>query len=126
MGIATVTSGSAPTVQRDGGQVPAQTVSATPSFEAQKAAVAEAATQAPSLDQATQAVKQVNDAFTQNGQNLHAFIEKDKATGIDVVKIQDKNTKEVISQFPSKAIIAMAAAMEQALEKRGHMMDVSA
>jgi len=83
-------------------------------------------TQAPSSEQVAQAVKQVNDAFAQNGQNLYAAIEKDKATGIDVVKVLDKNTEEVISQFPSKAIIGLAEAISESLAKKGQMINISA
>ena len=40
----------------------------------------------PSQNQLTQAIKQVNAAFSQGGQNLYASFEKDKLTGIHVVK----------------------------------------
>lgn len=105
-----------------------QAVFTTSSFEAQKTAAAEAdaATQAPSSEHVAQAVNQVNDAFTQNGQDLHAFIEIDKAANIQVIKVQDKTTGEVISQFPSKAVIAMAESISQFLEKKGQMMNVRA
>lgn len=84
------------------------------------------AAQAPSSEHVAQAVKQVNDAFTQKGQNLYAAIEKDKATGINVVKFMDKNTQEVVSQFPSKAIIAMAETISQSTEVKGQMLHVNA
>ena len=71
-----------------------------------------ASTQAPSSDQVAQAVNQINDAFAQRNQNLFAAIEKDKATGIDVVKIVDKESKETISQYPSKAIVEIAQALQ--------------
>lgn len=83
-------------------------------------------TRAPSPEQVSQAVKQVNDAFTQMGQNLYASIEKDKATGIDVVKFQDKNTREVVSQYPSKAIVAMAEALGQSQGARGQLINTRA
>ena len=83
-------------------------------------------TQAPSPERIALATKQVNDAFTRNEQNLYASIESDKATGISVVKFMDKNTHEEISQYPSKAIIAMAEAIGQGMKVKGLMMHVSA
>jgi len=83
-------------------------------------------TQAPSTAQVAQAVKQVNDAFTQKGQNLYASIGTDKATGISVVKFQDANTQEVISQYPSKEVIAMADALGQQQDTKGRLIHVSA
>lgn len=68
----------------------------------------------------------MNDAFAQKGQNLSASIERDKATGISVVKFQDTVTKEVISQYPSKAIIAMADAFDQSQAAKGRLVNVSA
>lgn len=83
-------------------------------------------TQPPSHERIAQAVKQVNDAFTQKGQNLRVWIEKDDATNINVIKLQDKTTKEVISQYPSKAIIAMAEAISQSLDEKGQLIYVKA
>ena len=122
--ISSVTSNSVPATTHSGARETAQTAPATPDVVLQK--TTETASKASSPERVDKAVKQVNDAFTQNGQNLHVFIEYDKATGIAVVKIQDKNTREVISQFPPKAIIAMAEAIDQSLDKKGQMMDVSA
>lgn len=72
-----------------------------------------ASAQALSSDQVAQAVKQVNDAFSQRSQNLYAAFEKDKITGIDVIKIVDKDSKETIIQFPSKAILEIAQDFQQ-------------
>ena len=80
----------------------------------------------PSPAQVARAVKQVNDAFDQKGQNLYAAIEKDKETGINVVKLLDKNTKEVVRQYPSKEMVAIAAAITQYQESKGQLLDVSA
>ena len=80
----------------------------------------------PSPEHIAQAVKQVNDAFAQNGQNLYASIEKDQTTGISVVKVSDKNTREVISQFPSKAIIAFAEVISQSQAKKGQLINARA
>ena len=80
----------------------------------------------PSPAQVAHAVKQVNDSFVQKGQNLYASIEKDKETGINVVKLLDKNTKEVVRQYPSKEMVAIAAAITQYQESKGQLLDVSA
>ena len=80
----------------------------------------------PSNDRVDQAVKKVNDAFNQKGQSLRVLVERDDATKIDVIKLQDKDTKEVISQFPSKTIIAMAEAIDQSLDEKGQLLYVEA
>lgn len=72
------------------------------------------------------AVEQVNEAFAEKGKNLHALIERDEATGISVVKVLDKSTEEVISQFPSKEVLAVAEAIRQYQEEKGQLLDVSA
>jgi uncharacterized FlaG/YvyC family protein len=59
-----------------------------------------------------QAVKQVNDNLSQNDQNLYASFGKDKATGIDVITFTDSVTHEVVSQIPSKAMIALAQSLD--------------
>lgn len=85
-----------------------------------------APTKNPSPAQISQAVKQMNDTFAQKGQNLYASIEKDKETGINVVKLLDKNTKEVVRQYPSKEIIAIASSIIQYQKSKGQLLDVSA
>lgn len=81
-----------------------------------------ASAQAPSPDRVAQAVNQINDAFAQRNQNLYAAIEKDKATGIDVVKIVDKESKETVSQFPSKAILGIAEAIQNPSGAGGQLL----
>jgi uncharacterized FlaG/YvyC family protein len=66
----------------------------------------------PSTNQVAQAVKQVNDAFTQKGLNLYASFEKDKITGIEVVKIKEKKSNEVIRQFPPQETLAFAQSLD--------------
>lgn len=85
-------------------------------------APAPVAASAPSSDQVAQAVNQINDAFAQRNQNLYAAIEKDKATGIDVVKIVDRESKETISQFPSKAILGIAEAIQNPSGAGGRLL----
>ena len=77
---------------------------------------------APSPDQLAQAIKQVNDAFIQKRQNLYASFEKDKITGIHVVKIVEKKTNEVIRQMPPKEIVAFAQSIDAAQEWRGRLL----
>lgn len=68
----------------------------------------------------------MNDDFIQKGQNLYALYEKDKATGINVVKVLDKNTQEVISQFPPKEMIAIAEGIDQFQAAKGRLLHISA
>ena len=89
-------------------------------------AKAVATTQAPTSNQIAQAVKQMNDAFTQRGQNIYATISIDKATGIDVVKIVDKETNETIVQYPSKAILEAAQALQHPQGSGGQLINTEA
>jgi len=104
-----------------------QAAPATPSSSAPKAvAEVNVATQAMSPERVAKAVKQLNEAFIQKGQNVYALYEKDEATGISVVKVLDKNTQEVISQFPPKEIIAIAEAIDLDQEAKGRLIHTSA
>lgn len=132
MSISSVATRSLTVVSGDGGWNLSQTVispggSTAPKVDAERVAndiVAQAAP--PSSERVEQAVQQVNEAFNQKGQNLYAAIERDKATGINVVKVLDKHTDEVISQFPSKKILAIAEAIDQSLEDRGQLVNTRA
>lgn len=117
----------------DGGQVLAQNTPANVNSAASKSVVTKTVSvedvsniQAPSQARVAKAVEHVNEAFTQKGQDLFTSIEKDQATGISVVKMTDKNTKELISQFPEKVVIAMAAAIGESLDAKGQLIDVQA
>lgn len=128
MNISAIASRSVTLAQSEGGKdfashAPMVSVSETISAVATEDA---AASKIPSAAQVNQAVKQVNDAFAQKGQNLYASLEKDKETGIHVVKLLDKNTKEVVSQYPSKEIVAIAAAITQYQESKGQLLDTNA
>jgi uncharacterized FlaG/YvyC family protein len=81
--------------------------------------------QAPSPAQITQAVKQINDAFTQGGQNVYASFEYDKAVGMEVIKFTDSNTNEVISQVPSNTVLAIAQAL-QSSQGAGQLLNTQA
>ena len=80
----------------------------------------------PTQEEQDSALKQVNDAFARKSGNLVATIEKDKDTGINVLKITDKDTKEVVRQFPSKAVIAMAQAIGESLDTKGQLISEKA
>ena len=88
--------------------------------------VANNADRAPTQDELNRALQQVNDAFMQKSQTLTATVERDKYTGIDVFKISDKLTKEVIMQLPPKAIVEMAKAMDQAAENKVQLINEKA
>jgi len=80
----------------------------------------------PTTDRLAQAVKQANDSFNQKGQNLYASFEKDKLTGISVVKIVDKKTNETVSQMPSRQMVAFAQYLEDPQGKRGQLVNTQA
>lgn len=58
-----------------------------------------------------QATEQLNRAIKLMGNNLQFTIDED--TGINVVKVVDTETKEVIRQFPSEEILAIARAFDK-------------
>lgn len=127
MVISLVSSGAMTGAPANGARMAARTSPPTAPPVAQKvAAKEEVKSPTPSTEQVSQAVKQVNENFTQKGQNLYAAIEKDQATGINIVKVLDKNTREVISQFPSKEIVAMAQAMSQSSQGNGGLISAIA
>ena len=68
------------------------------------------------------AIKQVNDAFSKRGENLYASFEKDEATGIQLVKIVEKKTNEIIRQMPPKEIIAFAQSLDAEQGWRGRLL----
>ena len=73
----------------------------------------------PSSTQVAQAVKQVNDAFIQKGLNLYAAFEKDKISGVDIVKIMEKKSNEVIRQLPPEEVVIFAQSLELPAGWRG-------
>lgn len=77
--------------------------------------------EAPS-ERLAQAVRQVNGSFSQKGQDLYATFEKDKATGINIIKFMDKRTNEIISQVPPKEIVKLAQFIEYSQEMRGQLI----
>lgn len=126
MAISSISSNPVASVAGDGVQVQAPPSSAAQGSAVTQATPAGAGAAAPSPAQIAQAVKHVNEAFTQMGQNLYASLEKDQATGINIVKFQDKTTREVVSQYPSKAIIAIAESFDQSAGAKGQLLNVRA
>lgn len=124
MDILPSTSNSVATASGGRTRVSGQANQTIPSSSAPKMAAAEiaVAVQDPTPEQTAQAIKQVNNDFDQKGQGLYASFERNKATGIDVVKIVDKNTQEVITQLPPKEIIAIAEEIERNQEGKGHLV----
>ena len=79
----------------------------------------------PSSAQVKQAVQQVNNSFNQNSQNVFATFTKDPTTGIEVIKFLDQETKQTISQVPSKAILAIAESL-QTSSNSGQLVNTTA
>lgn len=135
MQVSSIASKAVDTSVSNGGQSFVRSIPAEPSAAAQKATVRvdEASINANvgsntnvSQDQVDKALKQVNDAFNQKSQNLLASVERDKETGINVLKVTDTETKEVIRQFPEQAVIVMAQAIDQSLDPKGQLIHVKA
>lgn len=112
-----VVSGSAPVQETPAVTAPAQTN--TPGLPPSNADAA------PSADKLARAVNQVNDSFRQKGLNLYAEFEKDKATGVNVVKIVDKKTNETVNQIPIKAMLAFAQSIDQQQSARGKLFNTT-
>ena len=66
---------------------------------------------APSSEQLTQAVKQIQDVIKQTAQSLQFSIDKD--SGMTVVKVVDTESKKVIRQIPSEEVMAIAKALDK-------------
>lgn len=58
-----------------------------------------------------QATEKLNQAIKMMASNLQFTV--DEETGIDIVKVVDTDTKEVIRQFPSEEVLAIAKAFDQ-------------
>ena len=68
--------------------------------------------QVPSMEQLTQAVKNINKAMETRSQGLEFSIDSDSQRII--VKVIDQKTKDVIRQIPSEDALQIAHALEQA------------
>ena len=72
---------------------------------------AAAAQRAPgSLDQLKEAVKATNDFVSLVNNSVEFSMDDD--TGVTVVKVVDKETKEVVRQIPSEEMLAIAKALD--------------
>jgi len=58
-----------------------------------------------------QATEKLNQAMRMMASNLQFTV--DEETGLDVVKVVDTDTKEIIRQFPSEEVLAIAKAFNQ-------------
>jgi flagellar protein FlaG len=58
-----------------------------------------------------QATDKINKTIRMLASNLSFTV--DEETGMDVVKVVDMDTKEVIRQFPSEEVLAIAKALDQ-------------
>lgn len=94
-----------------GAQDAGPTTQATPASPNTAASAASDGKGASTPGAIANAIKQVNNAFSENGQSLYASYQKDKITGIEVVQFHDRNTHEVVRQIPSKEILAVAQSL---------------
>lgn len=94
-----------------GAQDAGPTTQATPASPNTAASAASDGKGASTPGAIANAIKQVNNAFSENGQSLYASYQKDKITGIEVVQFHDGNTHEVVRQIPSKEILAVAQSL---------------
>lgn len=92
-----------------GNDAPAVAVSATPA----QATPAQAPVQPPTAAQLKTAVDSINRALQQSNQSLEFSI--DPSTKTPVVKMLDKETGKVISQYPSEQVLAIAQSIDEFL-----------
>jgi flagellar protein FlaG len=59
----------------------------------------------------SESMDKINNTMRMMNSNLNFSV--DEETGIDVVKVVDMDTEEVIRQFPSKEVLAIARALDQ-------------
>jgi flagellar protein FlaG len=92
-----------------GNDTPAVAVSASPV----QAAPAQTPAQPPTAAQLKTAVDSINRALQQSNQSLEFSV--DPTTKTPVVKMMDKETGKVISQYPSEQVLAIAQSIDQFL-----------
>lgn len=59
----------------------------------------------------SESMDKINNTMRMMNSNLNFSV--DEETGMDVVKVVDMDTEEVIRQFPSKEVLAIARALDQ-------------
>lgn len=104
---------------------PSANVSPTPTPAALAPAQPDAATaKTPTKEQVDQALQDVRDAVKPMAQDLQFEIDSD--TGKTVVKIIDAATKDVIRQFPSEELLAIAKGLEKFEKLQGMLLQQKA
>ena len=83
--------------------------------------VPEQAAAEPHLDEVTSAVKKLNEALPQSAQSLQ--FEIDEESKDVVVKIIDRDTREVVRQMPTKEALEMAKSIDKMM---GRLLDQTA
>lgn len=68
----------------------------------------------PSLEQLSQAVKNINKALEDQSRGLEFSI--DSEIDRTIIKVVDQNTKQVIRQIPSEEVLEIAKALDVALQ----------
>jgi flagellar protein FlaG len=94
----------------------APAVAATPAqvpVQAPAQATAQATVQPPTAAQLKSAVDSINRAMQQSNQSLEFSV--DPTTKTPVVKMTDKETGKVISQYPSEQVLAIAQSIDEFL-----------
>jgi flagellar protein FlaG len=116
MELGTISNVAASTTQRtvDSGQLNATPVS-TPSNQTtvQTANAVQQAATPPSMDQVKQAVDEINKSAQYNSRGLEFSVDDESERTI--VKVIDKQTKDVIRQIPSEEALAIAQSLDQAI-----------
>lgn len=84
-------------------------------------AVEQVVSQQPSSQQLQNAVDGINLAMRQSNQNLEFSV--DTSTKKPVVKMTDTETGELIRQFPSEEILAIARSIDQFLQRQGLLLN---
>lgn len=84
---------------------------ASPAASADIARMPDPAAQPPSRQQIDQAMEQMREALPPVARNLQFSL--DEETGRSVVKVVDATTNEVIRQFPSEELLAIAKALDK-------------
>lgn len=67
--------------------------------------------QQPTAKQLRNAVDQVNKTIQSLSNDLHFSV--DEQTGVEVVKVVDRETKQVIRQIPSEEMVAIAQRLDE-------------
>ncbi|OWW22958.1 hypothetical protein AYR66_19390 [Noviherbaspirillum denitrificans] len=89
----------------------ASPVASAPAAPVATASAVEPPRQAPSPEQVTQALKSINKTMEGLSQGLEFTIDEDSHRTI--VKVVDRNTKDVIRQIPTEEALEIAKALDQ-------------